>query len=65
MSSYKVNECSVLLYMMEAGMEATTSLYNGKLYHHLVIEKKTAGIVGVEGKINKIIKKVKISRHPN
>ena len=50
LQSYKVNECSVLLYMMEAGMEATTSLSNGKLYHTLVVEKKATGVTGIEGK---------------
>ena len=50
--SYKVNECAVLIYLMEASMKATKSLYNGRLYHMNVIEKKTTGVLGLEGEQN-------------
>ena len=48
--SYKVNECGILIYLMEASMEATTSLYHGKLYHMYKVEKKTSGVLGLKGK---------------
>ena len=47
--NYKINECAVLIYLMEASMKATLPLYNGKIYHMYVIEKKTTGILGLEG----------------
>ena len=49
---YKVNECAVLIYLMEASMVATKSLYNGRFYHMNVIEKKTTGVLGLEGEKN-------------
>ena len=47
--SYRMNDCSVLLYLMEAGMNATAPLFNGKFYHVLVVEKKNVHVDGIEG----------------
>ena len=47
--SYRVNVCGVLIYLMEASMEATKSLYNGKLFHTYIVEKKASGVLGLEG----------------
>ena len=44
-----MNVCGVLIYLMEASVEATRSLYNGKLFHTYIIEKKASGVLGVEG----------------
>ena len=46
---YKINECAVLIYLMEASMKATLPLYNGKIYHMYVIEKKKTGVFFLVG----------------
>ena len=52
---YKINECAVLIYLMEASMKATLPLYNGKIYHMYVIEKKKTGVLGLEGNFHFLI----------
>ena len=39
-STYRVNECVCLIYLMEASMDATCQLYNGKLFDIIQNSKK-------------------------
>ena len=52
--TYKVNECVVLIYLMEASLEATYHLYNGKIYNAIcqsmkpdvMVDRDTLGYKG-------------------
>lgn len=49
--TYKVNECVVLCYLMEASQLHTFQLFNGKIYNEMVVKKNvTCDVLGFKGK---------------
>ena len=58
---YRANECTTLVYLMDASQKATFSLYNGRIFNEYYVEKKrTSDILGFKG-VLKILKTSKLN----